>query len=374
MENPGGLKILHLTTHLNVGGITSYIQGVGQELMKRGHEVTVLSSGGEREDMFAAKGFRVFSLPIKTKNEFSLKILFALPKVIRLVKHEKFDLIHAHTRVTQVLASLVSRFTGVPYMTTAHGYYKPRFGRRLLGCWGKRVVAISPLVAEELEKAHKVSKSKIRVVFNAIDIEEYRRRILEKNSTEIRRDFGLNERTFIIGAVGRLVKDKGHEYLIEAVGKLKKKYEDVFLIIVGDGRENDRLRKLIKKLKLEACVRLVPSEQDITRILSILDVFAHPATFREGFGLVLLEAMVAKIPVVASNIWAINSIIRNHVNGFLVEPKSANQIADAVSFIIENPEVVGSVVQNGYEIATQLYSMNRLANELETVYAEVKKP
>lgn len=336
--------------------------------------MAVLSAGGEREGLFAAKGFRVFTVPIRTKNEFNPKLLFALPKIIGLVRQERFDLLHAHTRVTQVLASLVSRFTGVPYMTTAHGYYKPRFGRRFFGCWGKRVVAISPLVAEELEKAHKVSKSKIRVVFNAIDIEEYRHRILEKNSTQIRRDFGLSERTFIIGAVGRLVKDKGHEYLIEAVGKLRKKYEDVFLIIVGDGRENDRLRKLIKKLNLEACVRLVPSEQDITRILSILDVFAHPATFREGFGLVLLEAMVAKIPVVASNIWAINSIIRNHVNGFLVEPKSANEIADAVSFIIENPGVAGSVVQNGYEIATQLYSMSRMANELETVYAEVRKP
>ncbi len=371
MDSDNRLKILHLTTHLNTGGITSYISIAAGVMIKKGHDISVVSSGGQMEQTLIEKNIRVYQLRIRTKSILSPKLLFALPKLIRFIKQEKFDLLHAHTRVTQVLASMASFFTKVPFITTAHGYYRPRFGRRLFGCWGARVVAVSPLVAEELEKSHKVPKSKIRVIFNAVDIDEYRRRILEKDPDTLKQNLGIDKNAFVIGSVSRLVRDKGHDYLIAAMPKLIKTHPNVFLLIVGDGREKKRLEGLIKKFNLGKNVRLLESRPDITEILAILDVFVHPATFREGFGLSMLEAMAAKLPVVATDIWAINSIIRNRVNGFLVQPKNAHEIAETLEFIIENQEVTGSIAQNGFEMAAQLYSADRLANELETVYQEV---
>ncbi len=371
MPDEKSLKILHLTTHLNIGGITSYLSIAGGEMIKRGHDISIVSGGGDMEEALAAKNISVYRLPIRTKSELSPKLWFALPRLVRFVKKEKFDLIHAHTRVTQVLASWVSFWTKVPFMSTAHGYYKPRFGRRVFKCWGRRVVAISPLVAEELEKSHKVPKSKIRIVFNAIDMPEYRKKILEKNPESIRKELGIDGGAFVIGSISRLVRDKGHEYLVEAVSRLAKKHPNVFLVICGDGREKKRLEELIGKNGLRNRAKLIPSHPDITGIFSILDVFAHPATFREGFGLTLLEAMAAKIPVVASNIWAINSIIRNRVNGFLVQPKDAKELADTLSFIIENQEISGSIANNGFEMASRDYSVDRMASEMETVYEEV---
>lgn len=371
MPDEKSLKILHLTTHLNIGGITSYLSIAGGEMARRGHDISIVSGGGDMEDALANKNISVYRLPIRTKSELSPKLWFALPRLVRFVKKEKFDLIHAHTRVTQVLASWVSFWTKVPFVTTAHGYYKPRFGRRVFKCWGRRVVAISPLVAEELEKSHQVPKSKIRIVFNAIDMPEYRKRILEKNPGAIRKELGIDGGTFVIGSISRLVRDKGHEYLVEAVSRLAKKHPNVFLVICGDGREKKRLEELIGKDGLMNRAKLIPSHPDITGIFSILDVFVHPATFREGFGLTLLEAMAAKIPVVASNIWAINSIIRNHVNGFLVPPKNAKELADTLSYIIENQEISGSIANNGFEMASRDYSVDRMASEMETVYEEV---
>lgn len=108
----------------------------------------------------------------------------------------------------------------------------------------------------------------------------------------------------------------------------------------------------------------------MTRILSIIDVFAHPATFREGFGLAMLEAMIAKVPIVASNIWAIHSIIRDRVNGFLVEPKNVKQLAETLQYVKDHPDLAESFAQNAYQMASQSYSMDRMARELETVYAE----
>src|SRR3989338_4744407 len=231
------LKILHLSTHLNIGGITTYILEAGRELRKRGHEVLVLSAGGECEDVFVKSGLRISKFPIRTKSVLSPKILFAIPRIISLVRREKITLMHAHSRVTQVLARVVSFFTRVPYISTAHGFYRRRLGRRLFPAWGKRVIAISPLVAEELQKTHRVDPSRIRVVYNGLEIEERRRCLLEQNPYEIRRCLGFDEKSFVIGSVSRLVRDKGHEYLVEAVSRLRKKGKDVTLLIVGDGRE-----------------------------------------------------------------------------------------------------------------------------------------
>lgn len=316
------------------------------------------------------KGLRMVSLPIRAKSILSPKLYLALPKIISLVKNERFDLIHAHTRVTQVLGSLVSFFTRVPMVTTAHGYYKPRFGRRLFGCWGKRVIAISPLVAQELEKSHRVPKSKVRVIFNGIDIESYRKKILAVDGEAFRARLGVEPKTFLIGSISRLVRDKGQEYLIEAASKLSKKH-DIFLVMIGDGREKKRILDLIRKHKLQKRAVLLPAQPNLEEVFAALDVFVHPATFKEGFGLTILEAMAAKIPVVVSDIWAINSIIRNHVNGFLVPPKNAAELAKTILWVIENQPQAAAIAQNAFEMASGAYSLERMASEVETVYQEV---
>ncbi|MBI4433043.1 MAG: glycosyltransferase family 4 protein [Candidatus Omnitrophica bacterium] len=364
------MRILHLTSHLDIGGITSVVLTLTKGFTRMGHEVAILSGGGSQIEALQTAGATVHTLPIRTKNEFSPKIFFALPKVIRLVREEKFDLLHAHTRAAQVLAALVSLFTKTPVVTTAHGFYKRRLSRRIMKGWGKRVVAISPLVAEELEKTHKVPRSKIRIIYNGLDVADFRKRLMAQNSEAVKRELGIPEDSFVIGSISRLVKDKGQHVLIEAVKKLSRKNDHFFLVIVGDGREKSQLEGLVKKLGLNRRAIFLPARPDITDILSVLDVFVHPATFREGFGLTLLEAMTAKLPVIATDIWAVNTIIRNGVNGYLVDPRNPEELAKAIELVMRNPETAGSVAENAFEICSRLYSAERMASELETVYNE----
>ena len=373
MASDEHLKILNLTTHLNVGGISNYLAMTGSRLVRMGHEVVVVSSGGNFKEVLEKKGIRCLDISIRTKNELHPKIFFALPKMIRLVKQEKFDLIHAHTRVTQVLGSLVAKFTGVPLVTTSHGFFKPRLSRRWFGCWGKTVIAISPLVAEDLEQSHRVKRSKIRIVQNAIDLEDFEARLFEKDPAALRESWGITQGMKVVSSISRLVRDKGHDYLIRAVGDLKKKKEDFYLLIAGEGRERKNLEKLIQKSGLEKQARIIDTRVDVTSILSVTDIFVHPATYREGFGLVIVEAMVAKKPVIATNIRAVNSLVRNRVNGFLVEPKNGKELAEAIQFIVANPKITVSIVENAYRSATELYSIDRMVSELETVYEEAAR-
>lgn len=366
-------KVLHLTTHLNIGGITSYIQMIGSAMARKGHSVSVLCSGGELAEDFEAKGFRVFRREIRTKSELHPKVWLALPGIVALVKKEKFDVLHAHTRVTQVLAAAVSKLTGVPVVTTAHGFFKPRFGRRLFGAWGERVIAISPGVAESLENDHGVSPERIRVVPNAIDIAASQKKLAEKKPQEIRFEYGIPKDSTVISSISRLVEDKGHAYLIEAVRLLKERSKRPYLIILGNGRERERLLDLIETNALKEHARIIRSEKDITKILAVTDIFVHPATYREGFGLAIAEAMAAGKPVVATDIPAINTLLKDGDNGRVVPPKNAAALAEAVQELIDRPEYARALAEAGRLKISELCSLERMVDAIADIYREVAR-
>lgn len=364
------LKILHLTTHLNVGGITSYILTLGKALSKNGHRCAVLSAGGSQVEELTFAGIPSLTYPIRTKSILNPKLYMALPGIISAVKKGQFDILHAHSRVTQVLAFWISRETGIPYVSTAHGFYKARLGRRLFPCWGKRAIAISSLVGEELHKRHGVPKKKIRVVHNALDMNTFQKKLAAHDVQKIRTGLGIPEGAYVVGSISRLVRDKGHEYLLKAIQEVKKTKPHVFLVIVGDGRERSRLEEMVRKLDLTGSVRLIKGVSETPTILPAMDLFVHPATYREGFGLSIAEAMAARIPVLTTDIPAINTLFHDGVDSRIVKPKRSDLLAQAILEFMNNKTMPQKIAQNGYELALQLCQPERMADEIEAVYRE----
>ncbi len=365
------MNTLHLNTHLDPGGISTYIETLGKALMKKGHRVSVLSGGGSKIPSFEQSGIRCFSFPIRTKSELHPKLFLSLPRIASQIRLEKFDILHAHTRVTQVLAFWLGQITDLPFVSTAHGFYKARFGRKIFPCWGERVVAVSSLVAEELQNLHRIPTSKITVVNNAIDIEDFEKRLRHQNPNEIRAKNGIPKNAFVIGCISRLVRDKGQEYLIEAVSRLKQQIPDLFLVLVGDGREKTRLESLIMKLDLNSRVRILSGLQETTTILPAIDVFVHPATYREGFGLAIVEALVAKKPVILTKIPALETLFEQNINAVLVSPKDSEALADAIFDFFQHPEKAKQIAERGHEMVSTLCRAERQAEEMERIYKEV---
>ena len=130
------MNVLFLTTHFNTGGITSYILTLGDALVQAGHKVVVVSGGGDCESMLEKAGIRHVRANIRTKSEIHPKLLFSLSLINNLIAGEEIQIIHAQTRVTQVLAAWVSRMSGVKTVTTCHGFFKPRWFRKVFPCWG----------------------------------------------------------------------------------------------------------------------------------------------------------------------------------------------------------------------------------------------
>lgn len=363
-------KILHLTTHIDIGGITSWLLTAAPGLARRGHSVAVASSGGAMAPAFEEKGVRAFRFPARVKSELHPALWASLPGLSALVRRERFDVLHAHTRVTQLLAAVLSRTNGVPYVTTAHGFYKNRLSRRVFGFWGRRTVAVSPLVADALRRTHGVDPARIRIVPNAVDGGELRRRLSASDRAAARRFFGFDERSFVLASVSRLVEDKGHAHLIDAVASLRNEMPGLGLLVLGDGRERASLEARVRRAELEDRVKLLGAAPDVVPVLSAADVFVHPATHREGFGLSLAEAMVAGKPVIVTDIPAVNTIVTDRVNGLVAAPKSARSLAEAVCFLASHPAEARAMAERGRADAERIASPETMLDALETVYRE----
>lgn len=370
------MKILHLTTHLNTGGITTYIETLGRFLNAEGHKVAVLSSGGEMVPQYEACGIQCYVADIRTKSELSPKLYRAIPKLIKLVKTEGFDLLHAHTRVTQVLASWVKLFTGVPYVSTCHGFYKRRLGRRILPAWGDYVIAISGAVGENLKHYFEVNEDKIRVVYNAVDMDRIIAEYAATNPADVRKTLNLPAGTFVIGSVARLVRDKGHEYLIKAIPKIFdtiiKEFPNIRVLIIGDGPYRRQLEKLTKRLNLGHYITFLGNRRDVIRLLSVVDVFILPAVWREGFGLSMIEAMTVKKPIVVTNICALNTIITPGVNGLMVQPKDSESLAAAICDLLRSAELRRKIGEGGYQFVHDNFSLSTLQKGVLSVYREAE--
>ncbi len=366
------MKVLHLTTHLDPGGITVYILRLIRLFAQQGIQTFVISSGGSYAPLLKAEGAQVSDFPIRTKSELHPKIYMALPRILRFIRENQIDVIHAHTRVTQVMAFWIQRCIDIPVVTTCHGFYRRRLGRMLNPAWGDRVIAISEPVGETLAKMHHVPSAQIRTVPNGIDFAEidaaYRRH--ETGTAKV--SFGFGREDPVIGIVARLVEDKGHAFLLRALVKLKDRFPAMRLLIVGEGKYRKTLEGMIAAKQLQDDVVLTGNLVDVTRALAAMDVFVFPAIWKEGFGLSLIEAMACHKPVVAARIWALDSLIEHEKTGLLVEPRQVAPLVQGVTRFLEDTDFRNAICREARAMAEQHFSIERMARKIAEVYHRVQ--
>ena len=169
------MKVLQFVTHLNIGGITTYVYTLSKYLLKENIEVAIASSGGSQENKFKKLGIPIFKVKIRTKSELSPKIPVCLYQLYRLRKKFKFDLIHSHTRVSQVVSQLFRNLTAIPYVANFHGFYhqhKYHWQRRIFKAQGNRTIAITNYVKEDLIKFFNADAKKIKVIISGAFCEQ----------------------------------------------------------------------------------------------------------------------------------------------------------------------------------------------------------
>lgn len=365
------MRILLLTTHLNIGGISTYTVLLAKALKLKGDEVYLASSGGVLVPGLAAAGVSHIRLNILTKSEFSPKVFKAIFEVSKIVRTLDIDIIHAQTRVTQVIGAIVSRLCGVKFVTTCHGFFRRNKGRVLFPAWGDRVIAISEAVQEHLEKDFWVKGSRVALIYNGIDVKRFLRDFTEKEKSDLKDRFGLRRDHRVIGTISRFTPDKGHDVLLYALYEILKQKPDVQLVFVGEGRERARIIDLTQRLGLSENVVFIKQQLNTLNILSIMDVFMFTPRRKEGLGLALLEALAAGKPVVATKVGGISSVVKDGVNGFIVEPSRPELLVEPTVRLLKDRALYQRMSHVGREVVIEKFSINGMADRVHAIYNEL---
>ncbi len=353
------MNILFLTNHLNVGGITHYVLTLSVGLKKKGHNVYIASSGGKLLTRFIEEGITYIHIPIKTKSEISWNVLFSLFKLLPYIKEKHIDIIHANTRVTQVLGCLIQRFSYKPFVSTCHGFFKKRLFRKVFPCWGEKVVAISTPVAGHLRDDFNVDKKNIVVIHSGIDVDKF----------QIKKNAAKTGAVPMVGIIARLSEEKGHIYLIEAMKDVLDNIPEARLLIIGEGRMKEKLVSSAKRLKIEKNVFFISEIGDTLDVLSGLDVFVMPS-LQEGLGLALMEAMASGLAVIGSAVGGIKDLIQNGHNGLLVKPACPDELARAILDLLLDHSKREFLGGNARSFIKENFSQGEMVLKTERLYFE----
>ncbi|MBF0122319.1 MAG: glycosyltransferase family 4 protein [Candidatus Omnitrophica bacterium] len=362
------MRILFLANHFNTGGITSYVMTLARGLLRKGHHVVVASSGGDRVSECEFGGMRHVMASLRVKCAVHPNIFLSLPKLLRLVKDEKIDIIHAHTRSTQVCAAMLSRLAGIPVVSTCHGFFKPHWGRRTFPLWGKAVIAISPQVATHLTKDLCVEKKDVTVVANGIDLDNFHPEDLLKKADH-RRRWDLSDGP-VIGIVARLSDVKGHCYLIDAMTDVLKIFPKVQCLIVGVGPEEKRLKEQVRSKGLEQSVCFLNVVNKTSELVPLLDIFILPS-LQEGLGLSAMEAGACGVPVIASRVGGIPEVVVDGETGILVPSRDSKALADAIIRLLGDPAKMLVLGQRARQVVAERFSSDRMVERTIEVYQKV---
>jgi len=359
------MNILFLTTHFNTGGITSYILTLGGALVKSGHNVWVASSGGEDVARLEVAGIHHVRINIRTKSEASPKLWLSFGALKDLVQKEGIDIIHAQTRVTQVLGFFLSRSTGTKMVTTCHGFFRPRWFRKILPCWGAAVIAISKPVAQHLIKDFGVDPQKVHLIANGIDLDRF---VMtnERRRREARQKIGMGDAP-IIGIIARLSDVKGIDVLIRAMPLILKKIPSVNLLIAGQGPEEGDLKKLAQDSGLTAHVHFKSTTGQAQELLCAFDIFVMPSLM-EGLGLSVIEAQACGIPVVASRVGGLVDLIEDGRSGYLVAVNDPAALAGRIIEALGDPQRSVAMAQQARSNVEQHFSADRMLGETLKIY------
>lgn len=365
------MKILLLTTHLNKGGIAFYAMNLAKYGRKAGLDISVLSSGGDLEPLLKEEGVPHIGLDIKTKFEFGPKVLRAIPRTAGIVRQGAFDIMHAQTRVTQVIAASVSRLTGTPYITTCHGFFRhERLFRRLLPCWGCKTIAISESVEKHLISDMGVFRDNIEMVYNGIDLQKYITSDVHKAGS-LADELGIGPDDIVIGSIGRFSPVKGLGYLIEAFGRISGKRPDIKLLLAGEGPEKEKLVSGALRAGISGRVIVTPCLHDPVKYLGVMDIFCMPSV-KEGLGLSMIEAMASGKACIASDVGGLSELISHGKDGILVPPASSRELAEAMIRLVEDRGLRDGLSFNARRKASG-FSIEDSVNRTISVYKKALK-
>jgi glycosyltransferase involved in cell wall biosynthesis len=269
----------------------------------------------------------------------------------------------------------VARLTGLPSLSTCHGYIPTTWKVRLYNAldrialkFGTQVLAVSEAIKQDLVDSG-LSPDRVQVVVNAVGSATDR---AHANREAGRKSHGIDSTDFVLGYVGRLSAEKGLKYLLTACAELVASGVPLKALIIGGGPQRNELGQLSRQLGLDGRVVFAGFQEDAVQWLPCMDVFVLPS-LTEGTPMALLEAMAHGIPAVASAVGGVPQVIKHGETGILVSPGSAEEISRATRAMFGDPAARQKLAENALVLVKTRYGIDQWIGRIEMEYQSLAR-
>ena len=384
------MKILMLTWEYPpriVGGIARVVHDLSKRLIKDGHEVTVVTYRDsadvpEYENDKGVNVYRVDNYMIHPNNfiDWIMQLNFnMLSKATEIINKEGgFDVIHAHDWLVTYAAKSLKNAYAIPIVATIHATEAGRNSgihdetqryindtEWLLTYEATEVIVNSNYMKNEIQRLFGLPFDKINVIPNGINLSNFTG--IERDY-DFRRQYAMDNEKIIL-YVGRLVYEKGVQHLIAAMPKILSNYNDAKLIIAGRGGMMDELRAEASNLGLNDKIYFTGylNSKQVQKMYKCADVAVFPSTY-EPFGIVALEAMLAGVPTVVSDVGGLDEIVTHGVDGMKSYAGNANSIADSVTALLYDHQLATNVSKKAKQKVKDQFNWEKIAQDTHFTY------
>jgi glycosyltransferase involved in cell wall biosynthesis len=371
------VKIAHVIGSLGIGGGERVALDLASGQQRDGVEVVAMSleepADGPMAAEYGARGVEIVRVPKKPAGvDPSLWWRLSAEFVRRGI-----NIVHTHNPPPLIYGAPASFFARAGCVHTKHGANAMPTKRRVLARAAARFcdayVAVSQTTAEQATRDRDVAGTKLMTIENGIDLSRFAP--LPEARAEARTALGLAADAFVVGTVGRLVREKNQAALVRAMAPLLS--ETTRLLLVGDGEERAAVERAVAALDNDGgnkarFVSLLGARSDTPRIYAALDVFALSSD-SEGLPLVIIEAMASGLPVVSTAVGGIPAVVVEGVTGTLVAAGDVNALSTRLGQLAASPTLGVTWGTEGRRRALLRYSAERMVNDYFAVYERIRR-
>lgn len=368
-------RVLHIISHSGLGGAQSLVKDLCQNTDN--NFIYVLRK--TKINIFGELGNKVFYYNSSRSHKFNIKILFDLKKIIF---DNNFNILHLHLTKPLLYAFFLKLFyfpdIKIIYhehgllMAGDHSGKRPFWYVTFLNIFGTKVdkfIAISKAIENLLIKETRIPKEKVVLLYNFINLKKFNRKKVAWDIKKEKEKLGIKKDDFVIGFAGRLIERKGWKEFIESAKILCRKFPNFKFLIVGNGTDRVKVIDYITQSELSKNILYLGHVSNMMGFYSLLDCFVVPSHW-EPQGLTVMEAQAMEIPIIASNVPALNEIVEHKKNGLIFKTGDAADLAEQIKHIFENRSLGSLLVRNGL-VSCADYSLSIYTKKLNNIYKKL---